>query len=398
MIFKRDKRKLYLPSLGIVNALGCNKGEVAENLFSGKSIGIVERKDLLFGGTVTVGEVTAELPKLDQGFSEFASRNIRLLLAAYEQISDDVDELIRRYGKHRIGVVLGSSTSGISEGELAVEEKLAQGQFPENYRYSQQEMGAVAEFLARYLDLQSVAITVSTACSSSGKAFASARNFIEADFCDAVIVGGVDTLCQLTINGFTALESVSSTLCNPFSRNRNGITIGEAAALFVLSKEPAEIQLCGVGESSDAYHISAPHPEGEGAELAIKAALQDAGIKAAEIDYVNLHGTATVKNDEMESRVIQRVFGDNTHCSSTKPFTGHTLGAAGATELGLCWLSLSKFNPQQLLPLHKWDGQSDVNLPSISLVDSPTRCKARYMMSNSFAFGGSNVSVIIGRA
>lgn len=390
------KQKLYLPSLGIVNALGKNKQEVADKLFGAKITGLTTRADLSFRGEVIVGEVACDLPLIDSRYANFESRNIRLLLSAYEQIADDVDALIHRYGKDRIGVVLGSSTSGISDGEVAVREKAGTGSFPVNYGYSQQEMGAVAEFLATYIGLKNIAITVSTACSSSAKAFASGRNFIEAGFCDAVIVGGVDTLCQLTVNGFAALESVSSTLCNPFSRNRDGITIGEGAALFVLTAEPAAIELCGVGESSDAYHISAPHPDGEGAELAINAALQDAGISARDIDYVNLHGTATIKNDEMESRLMHRVFGETVLCSSTKPLTGHTLGAAGATELGMCWLSLSTLNTKKLLPPHIWDGQKDDNLPALSLVGESTTCHAKYMMSNSFAFGGSNASVIIG--
>jgi len=392
------KKKLYLSCLGIVNALGNSKQEVLDNLFRENNEPMTVRKDLSFRGEVKVGAVTGELPVIGSGYEKFESRNNRLLLAAYKQIADEVEELIRRYGKNRIGVVLGSSTSGISDGELSVEEKVKMGSFPAKYHYSQQEMGAVAEFLATYIGLESIAITVSTACSSSAKAFASGRNFIESGFCDAVIVGGVDTLCQLTINGFAALESVSNDLCNPFSRNRDGITIGEGAALFVLTAESSEIELCGVGESSDAYHISAPLADGSGAELAINAALKDANIGASDIDYVNLHGTATIKNDEMESRLMHRVFAESVHCSSTKSVTGHTLGAAGATELGLCWLSLSSLNIQKYLPPHIWDGQQDAALSELSFVKESAIYNAKYMMSNSFAFGGSNASVIIGVA
>lgn len=388
---------LYLSNPALINALGRTPDEIWKHLVAGSQHGIVRRSDLLTGGQVYVGAVSAPLPPVaaDQRFN---SRNNRLLSAACAQIAGPVRELIKRYGRGRIAVVLGSSTSGISDTEDALLHRRQHGSMPQEFHYSQHEMGSPAVFLASLLQLKNVAMTISTACSSSAKAFISARNLINAGICDAALVGGVDTLCRLTINGFHALESVSARICNPFSRNRDGITIGEGAALFILSAERSAIELAGVGESSDAYHMSAPDPTGGGAETVMRRALQDATITPADISYVNLHGTATPKNDEMEAAAVNRLFGQRTPCSSTKALTGHTLGAAGATELGICWLALSQLNTGRALPPHVWDGAADERLAAIKLAgagdvyDAGGHC---YMMSNSFAFGGSNVSLII---
>ena len=214
-----------------------------------------------------------------------------------------------------------------------------------------------AEFAARYLGLTGPRYTISTACSSSANAFARRARLLAAGRCDAAVVGGADSLCRLTLNGFDALESLSPELCNPFSRNRRGINIGEGACVFLVTRTPSAVRLCGVGESSDGYHMSAPDPDGRGAEIAIRAALAQAGLQPADVGYVNLHGTATLKNDEMESRVVARVFGTATPCGSTKSLIGHTLGAAGAQELGLCWLLLDGERGRRLPP-HLWDGVS----------------------------------------
>ncbi len=390
--------EFFLSALGIINALGNGKEEVLQNY--GSQTGIVTRSDLLPGADVIVGAVDAELPVIDKRFADFNCRNNRLLLAACQQIAVEIQQLITQLSKERIAVILGSSTSGILEGEYALQERLKTGVFPVQYHYKQQEIGSVAEFLAQYLGLTNIAITISTACSSSAKAFASARNFIEAGICDAALVGGVDTLCRLTVNGFSVLESISPSICNPFSRNRNGITIGEGAALFILTKERSAIELCGIGESSDAYHISAPHPQGIGAQAAMQMALLDAGLSPQQISYVNLHGTGTIQNDRMESIAMQKVFADGVACSSSKPLTGHTLGAAGATEIGLCWLTLSELNNKHILPPHLWDGEADANIPRLALAESGSRLENVencYLMSNSYAFGGNNVSAVIGR-
>jgi 3-oxoacyl-[acyl-carrier-protein] synthase-1 len=261
-----------------------------------------------------------------------------------------------------------------------------------------QEPGATAQFIASVLKIKGPTYGISTACSSGAKALAAARRLIRANICDAVIAGGVDTLCQLTVSGFSSLEAVSQSRCNPFSKNRKGINIGEGAALFLVTSEVRGVAISGVGESSDAYHISAPEPSGAGAVRCMTRALNDGRVAATEVGYVNLHGTATALNDQMESLAMQQVFGLDTLCSSTKPFTGHTLGAAGAIEAGICWLTLEA-SDSELLPVHIWDGIRDPELPSINLVSQESRLKTplRYVLSNTFAFGGNNISILLGR-
>ena len=392
------KQRVYLPALGIINALGCGVDEVANGLFIGDTAGMVIEHGWLparADGTARVGRARGVLPDLSPALAEYNCRNNRLLLCALAQIESFIDAALARYGRKRIGVVLGSSTSGMAEGEAAITAHRASGSLPSGFRYAQQEIGTPAVFLARHLHLEGPAYTVCTACTSSAKAFASARNLLRHDVCDAVLVGGVDSLCRLTINGFTSLESTTTELTNPMSRNRQGINIGEGAALFLVSREEAAIELLGVGESSDAYHMSAPHPEGIGAELAMRAAMLDAGLAASAIDYLNLHATATPKNDEMESRAVARAFPDGVASSGTKPLTGHTLGAAGSTEVAFCWLALKAGR----LPPHIWDGAVDPDLPELDLVGPGRpfkRDSARVCMSNSFAFGGSNASLLIG--
>ena len=260
-------------------------------------------------------------------------------------------------------------------------------------------MGAGADFLASYLGITGPAYTISTACSASGKAFASARRLINLDLCDAVIVGGADSLCSLTVNGFSALESLSSDYCKPFGLHRNGINIGEAASLFVLSKEPGSVRLLGIGASSDAYHFSAPDPCGTAVIVAIEKALHDAGKKPQEVDYINLHGTATVLNDAMESKAVNAIFGIKVAASSSKGMTGHTLGAAAALELGLCWMLLAENEDGYLIPNIN-DDEPDNTLAPLHLVKQGERLgrNLNVCQSNSFAFGGNNVSIVIAKS
>jgi 3-oxoacyl-[acyl-carrier-protein] synthase I len=389
---------LYLTDMGIVCALGTGQDEVLRRLLEGDQSGMTPYGPLLTGRSTIVGRVDEALEPVPASLAEFDCRNNRLLALALDQIEPVVSSMRDSFGADRVAVILGTSTSGIAAGEDAFEVLTGTGRMPKDFHYRQQEIGTIAEFAARYLNLEGLRYTVSTACSSSAKALASAHRLLEADRCDAVVVGGADTLCRLTLNGFDSLESLAPGVCNPFSVNRDGINIGEAACVFVLARVPAPIRLCGVGESSDGYHMSAPDPNGVGAEIAIRAALARARVTADEIGYVNLHGTATPKNDEMESRVVARVFGAETPCTSTKPLVGHTLGAAGALEVGLCWLLLSDRNTDRRLPQHPWDSMRDAELPTINLLDADTRWGRDVFLSNSFAFGGSNASVIIGRA
>lgn len=391
--------RYYLNAMGIASALGIGKGEVRKHLFAGWQDGLVKVSDPLRQHAAYVGLVNDNLPEISDPFQKYVCRNNRLALAAVKQIELEVRASIERYGAHRVAIVLASSTSGIAEGELALTKFYSQGEWPKTFSYQQQEVGTLAEFLSAYLGTTAPSYTIATACSSSGKAFASAQRLLDANICDAVVVGGADTFCRLTLNGFTALESVSSDRCNPFSRNRDGINIGEGAALFLMTRELAPVALLGVGESSDAYHISAPDPEGYGAIQAMQLALKAANLQSKDIAYLNLHGTATPMNDIMEGRAVASIFGTDLPCSSTKAVTGHTLGAAGAIEAAFLWLCLQPENDLGLLPPHIWDGQADPEIPPLNLVQqgaTVVRRTALAMLSNSFAFGGSNVSVVLG--
>jgi 3-oxoacyl-[acyl-carrier-protein] synthase I len=390
--------RVYLHALGMINALGDSMDTIVPALAAGIAPGM---RTIHTGiGDTFSGSVTAPLDLAPpDSLSRYDCRNNRLLLAALAQIAPAVEAARERYGAHRIGVVLGTSTSGIEAAEAAFVYQAQAGKLPVSFDYRQVEIGTVAPFAAAALDLHGPAFTISTACTSSAKAFVSARRLLQLNLCDAVVVGGIDSLCELTVQGFASLESTSSTRSNPMSRNRCGINVGEGAAVFLMSRDEGAVVLAGVGESSDAHHISAPDPLGAGGEIALRAALADAGLVPADIGYVNLHATATGKNDDMEAHLMARVFPHGVAASGTKPLTGHQLGAAGATELGFAWLTLARDGVA--LPRHLWDGEADPALPVLDLVGSERFLSrtvgARYVMSNSFAFGGSNVSLILGR-
>ncbi|AUA34908.1 beta-ketoacyl-[acyl-carrier-protein] synthase family protein [Pseudomonas sp. SGAir0191] len=391
----------YLNALGLICALGHGQADVAARLFAGDCSGMRPAPGWIPERQPPVGAVTQPLPAVP--LPEQHSRNNQLLYAAALQIEPALRQAITQYGAHRVGVVLGTSTSGIAEGSAAIGHFLASDHFPADYHYAQQVLSAPADFLADWLQLGGPAYVISTACTSSGRALLSARRLLDLGVCDAVLCGGVDSLCHLTLNGFSALEAISERRCNPFSANRDGINIGEAAALFLMTRAPEaqgeRIALLGAGASSDAHHISAPDPTGAGALQCMGKALDNAGLEPAHIHYLNLHGTATSHNDAMESLAVDTLFGAGLPCSSSKPMTGHTLGAAGALEAAFCWLSLSRHNPLGLLPPHLWDGQPDPALPELTLVDGSQRLAThgpRRLMSNSFAFGGNNVSLILG--
>jgi 3-oxoacyl-[acyl-carrier-protein] synthase-1 len=318
-----------------------------------------------------------------------------LLLLAAQEIESDLRAAIARFGAARIGVVIGTSTTGIEEATRNIAARGTTGTWPEDYRYADQELGAPAAFLAEWLDIAGPCYGISTACTSGARALLSARRLLRLGLCDAVICGGVDTLCRLATNGFHALEATASERCLPFSHARRGINIGEAAALFLMTRDEAPVALLGGGASSDAYHMSSPEPDGRGAAEAMRRALAAAGIDAESIDYVNLHGTATEHNDAMESRAVADTFARPVPCSSTKALTGHTLGAAGALEAAFCWLAL--MDPQRRLPPHAWDGAADPALPALAftVVGDTLSQGRRHLMSNSFAFGGNNASLIL---
>ncbi|MBP3126516.1 beta-ketoacyl-[acyl-carrier-protein] synthase family protein [Thalassospira sp. ER-Se-21-Dark] len=394
------RHPFYLSSLGIISALGSGKAETAETLAGRRPADMIRRSVFLPDRDAILGSVTADLPALPPQLSRHNTRNNRLLWAAASQISDEIEDLVGTYGQQRIGVLIGTSTSGIEEGTNYYQHRIEAGEFPDTFCYEHQEIGSPSAFLRDAFKLGGPAYSVSTACSSSAKAFASGMRLLKADICDAVLVGGVDSLCRLTVGGFDTLQSLSMSICNPMSRNRDGINIGEGAALFILRKDAGDIELLGVGESSDAYHPNAPHPEGVGAARAMRTALAHAGLTAHDIAYINLHGTATPLNDVMEAKAVTEVLGSNVPASSTKPLTGHSLGAAGAIEAAILWLSLSENKTGAPLPQHRWDGERDDDIPELNLVaaqQSLAPADRLAMMSNSFAFGGSNVSVILGK-
>ncbi|MBU6958781.1 beta-ketoacyl-[acyl-carrier-protein] synthase family protein [Pseudomonas sp. CVAP len=394
----------YLNALGLICSLGRNKHEVARNLFAGDCSGMRVEAGWVPERSLPVAAAHGELPAIPAALKQHNTRNNQLLLDAALQIREDIEQAIQTYGRGRIGIVLGTSTSGIDEASRGIAQYIRDGQFPPEYDYQQQELGAPANFLADWLQLSGPAYVISTACTSSARALMSAQRLLDMGMCDAVLCGGVDSLCKLTLNGFSALDAVSEQRCNPFSVNRNGINIGEAAVLFLMSKHLGSSQpiaLLGSGASSDAHHISAPEPSGRGALQAMNKALRSAGLAPERISYLNLHGTATQHNDAMESLAVNSLFPAGVPCSSTKPMTGHTLGAAGALEAAFCWLSLSRENTRHALPPQVWDGQPDPQLPALSFVTAADRLEpstARCLMSNSFAFGGNNVSLIIGDA
>jgi 3-oxoacyl-[acyl-carrier-protein] synthase-1 len=389
---------VFLNQLGLTCALGRDVESVALALFAADAPrGVAPSESITPGRLLALGVVPGGLPDLANLPVALRGRNNALIALALAPIRAAVDEAIARFGPGRVAVVLGTSTSGVGESEQAHRHQRQNGHWPAEFHYSQQEMGTPARYLAATLGLTGPAHVISTACSSSAKALASGARLLRAGLADAVIAGGADSLCEFTIAGFSALGSVSEQRCNPFSRHRNGINIGEGAALFLMTREPGPVRLAGWGESADAHHMSAPEPGGEGPERAIREALQRAGLAPTDIGYVNLHGTATPQNDAMEAGVMSRIFGVGTPCSSTKPLTGHTLGAAGAIEAAICWIALTR-GDRRALPPHWWDGVVDEALAPVGLVapGQTADVPLRYALSQSFAFGGSNAALVLG--
>lgn len=381
---------IYIHEFSIQCALGDDAASVERNLLSRNPGRISGNARLTDGRSVPVGRVDRDLAidRTDTHCNQIADRCLAELRPALDRYHGTI-------GAARIAVVVGTSTSGVGEGGDGFRHYVEHGEWPDGYRFSGQELGDVAAHVAERAGARGPVLGISTACTSGAKALASAARLIRAGLCDLAIAGGVDSLCDLTLNGFAALESLSEGVCNPFSVNRRGINLGEGGALFVLSSNPSAIRLAGWGESADAYHISAPDPEGKGAEAAMLQALRRAGCQAGDIGYLNLHGTATKLNDSMEARAVSGVLGLETPCSSTKPMTGHMLGAAGACEAAFTLLALKAGR----LPAHLWDGEHDPEIPLIRLVEAagePT--DARRAMSCSYAFGGNNIALVLERA
>ena len=389
---------VFVQALSTCSALGADASSLRDRLWNAQDPdSLTWTQQYSPGRTLPLGCLPAQLqlPALDFAPLSQRSRNNALAWHAMQALRAEVDAAISQYGAHRVAVIVGTSTAGVQEGEQAAVQWQATQSFPAGFDYAVQEMGNVATFLAQHLGVQGPAHTISTACSSGAKALASAARWLQAGMVDAVVAGGVDALCAFTVAGFSALEAVSDVRCNPLSVHRRGINLGEAAAFFVLSRKSAGVRLAGWGETQDAYHMSAPDPAGLGAIAAMQQALQRAQLQPHAVDYVNLHGTATPRNDAMESLAVHQVFGSDIAVSSTKPVTGHTLAAAGALEAAMACEVLTN-NPQGQLPVHRWNGVTDPQLPALRVVQ-PGMALGRApqaVLSNSFAFGGSNCALL----
>lgn len=382
---------IYIQDFSVASRLGMDVAETRKTLLSGEIVRPDTAFELLDGSATFAAALPTPLDVAPEG----RTRTNRIISHLLAPLREGLEALKSEYGPARIGVVIGTSTTGIEEAVEPLIDRLENGAWSKDYRFADQELGDAAEFLAQQAGVAGPAFTVSTACTSGAKAMASAARMIQAGMIDAAICGGADALARLTLNGFHALDSISATHCQPFSANRRGINIGEGGALFLMSKTPSRWRLAGWGESSDAYHMSSPHPEGEGAEIALRAALSGAGLEPKQIDFIHLHGTATPLNDAMESKLIQRLFGEDAPCASTKGSTGHTLGAAGAVQAAINLLAMDA----QVYPGHVFDGEYDPDLPAIRLTacgEKPVSPLER-ILSASYAFGGSNVALVLTR-
>ena len=379
-------------------ALGSDLHEIWQNMNNADVTGMTIDNTYLNGRSTYLGKIIEPIANLSEEYIQFDYRANQLLLSCFDKIRNSYQELVEHVPADRIGVVLGTSTAGIDSLESAIPYFDKHKKWPQSYNILNQRMGSVAEFMALYLGIYGPAMAVSTACSSGVKAMISAQRLINSDICDVVITGGIDVLCQLTVKGFDSLGAMSDELCMPFSKNRKGINIGEASALFIFKKETDKINFLAGGESSDAHHISAPDPQAIGAITAMKLALKNANLQPNNIDYLNLHGTATLQNDAMEALAVSHVFGQSIICSSSKALTGHTLGAAGALEIGLSALSMTPINQTGNYIPHVFDQQYDQKIKRINLASINNQLGVpQTIMSNSFAFGGSNASAIISR-
>lgn len=411
---------MHILASTLVSALGLGKKPHVDAWLEARS-GLSSESDFhqqiptiktFLGEVKGVEEIT--LPK---ALEAFACRNNQLAWQALQAqgFNLKVAGLIETLGAHRIGLVVGSSTSGIAATEDVFRNKLDACDY--SYQKTQQ-MDSLAQFCCQALNVEGPSFVISTACSSSAKVFAVAQRWLNAGIVDAVVVGGVDSLCLTTLHGFNALGLVSPNSCKPLDEARDGINIGEAGGFILLSNtKPSDpvnacgVEIVGVGESSDAYHISTPHPEGEGAQLAMLAAMAQADISMDELDYINLHGTATPSNDLSEVSGVSHLASarsdtciDSTLIGSTKGFTGHTLGAAGITEIIFCqWMLEEQIVPANLNlinldpALAQKMAKSNLSVPLETIQLSGANPRLQYVMSNSFGFGGNNASVVLKR-
>ena len=393
---------VFMSKPSVLCSAGYGIEEVWEAVTSGSQKGIKKVK-ALNGKEFFAGRIEDSL--LEKTSSRYDMRIIRIEEKSLEGLSEKISLVIEKYGRERIGVCVGSCDNGTELSLKGHRKYLTEGAFDKDYSLEIQGADYVSTFISEKFGVKGPSMTFSTACSSSAGAIIKAAELIRAGICDAVIAGGVDIASDTVLMGFDSLEAVSAELTNPFSANRHGITLGEAGAFFVLSKDSLDdekVVLLGYGESADAYHMTSPEPSGNGAKRAMTKALEMAGIKSEEVDYLNTHGTGTKFNDSMEAKAIDEVFGEHKVPSSTiKPITGHTLGAAGALEAAVCWECVvkNKNEGKVKLPVQVWDEVKDPEMPSINIIsknNNKNTGKVKICMSNSFAFGGANSSLVIG--
>jgi len=387
---------LAISACTLTTALGAGRAATLEALQAQRS-GLAPISFMDLPLPTWVGEVAGvDATTLPSSLAEFDCRNNRLAWLGLQQdgFLDAVAVARARWGAGRVAVFLGTSTSGLLQTELAYRRRNDQGALPADFLYGPtQNTYSVAAFAAQALQLQGPSWVVSTACSSSAKVFGTAARMIDASLIDAAVVGGVDSLCLTTLYGFNSLELLSDEICRPWGASRKGLSIGEAAAFALVERESAKPPgwLLGVGESNDGYHMSSPHPEGLGAIAAMRAALADANLQPADIDYINLHGTATPSNDAAEDNAVSSVFGTATPGSSTKGATGHTLGAAGGVEAVIALLAIQ----HGLMPAGLNVEGRDPAL-KLNYLQHNQHASVRRVLSNSFGFGGSNASLVFG--
>jgi 3-oxoacyl-[acyl-carrier-protein] synthase-1 len=381
---------------GMCNGLGVTTAEVLASLSSGQARLVRPPIELPF--ETVCGVVARDLPRRDLPPLHIPAASADLLItriaaAALVDVLPAIARAAARWGRDRIGTIVGTSTGGLASTEAAYAEYVRTGRMPAWFDFAMQHpFHLVGEAVRDLAGVSGPTYSVSTACSSSAKAFGSAQRFIAAGICDAVIVGGVDTLCETTLRGFHALSVLSPVACRPFGADRQGINIGEGGAFLLIERAgEGPATLLGVGESADAHHMSSPDPEGRGALAAMTQALERAGLGPGDIDYVNAHGTGTAKNDAAEAIAIAALLGNGAPVASTKGYTGHLLGAGGATEAAFAVASIERgFVPASV-------GSSPLDpAVAIRVVQEPLAARVRAAISNSFAFGGSNASVVFG--
>lgn len=384
VFFKDIMVDTVLTHLGFVCALGNSLNEIITNAVDGNVPGFCIDSTEITNRKVPFYQVTIKKNK--------KIRCYQLIDIILKQLKPELDQLFKKYKPNEIGIVLGTTNTGIHEAQYHIDQWITENRRPKDFSLEEIELGSPALYLQKKLKSTGPAYVISTACSSSAKVFQTAQRLIDTGICEVVLVGGVDSHCKFALNGFSALSALSENKVLPFSKNRTGINLGEGAAIFIMEKGKNGIGIKGIGETSDAYDLTHPDPNGNGAERSMKLAMNSAHLNKNDIDYINMHGTGTIANDLMEGRAINRIFGTNTLCASTKSLTGHTLGAAGAVEAALSWLMLKH---QCIIP-HFYDGEYDESIPKLNLAKASEKIKLQNILSNSFAFGGSNASIIMG--